>query len=155
MIVGPSQLLAYGCESRVGILSVQQEEENEEIQWKVFELKSFQSSSPVIQIAWSFEVQMEPLFEFTIAFACLDHVIRICSSNQIFELNGHTDLINNISFHVSLDTIASVSDDCTVKIWYNNNTENTVYTKRLSSPGKCMYSIKGFLHSFIHKMQVG
>lgn len=68
---------------------------------------AFHPSEPILAISsrMSNKVKIIKIDPLTLSFDCID------------ELEGHTDLVNDITFHLIKNLIATCSNDNTIKLW--------------------------------------
>lgn len=130
--------LAIGTENKVAVASCTFE--NDEMEFNI--IKEFHHLCPVTSITWSPLASSDTVPKVCkFATAGVDGKIRIynsdlANSDNILELNGHSDSVNSIAFQPDMEEklLISTSDDFTCKIWSTEDGK-LLKTIPLSSPG--------------------
>jgi len=137
-------MLAYGCETQLGIL--RNKYENKKISYEFHH--KYLCGSKINSISWSNESYLykknnELKSNILIATASTDKNIRIYNNENIEVISGHRDFINDIAFGYDKNEriLASVSDDRSCRIWkiskdLKNKQSEEYYRIILKSSGK-------------------
>ncbi|KAK7598173.1 hypothetical protein V9T40_006408 [Parthenolecanium corni] len=135
-------LLAFPKVISVASIKFQEEDESMETKYKLDVIEEFEFDGRIHALALSQETLLTSSPK-VMQFACAssNHKIYVFESgfkdhSEKKELNGHTDYINDICFdkESSVDTLASVSDDCTCRLWSIKDLKSNVIFF-LESPG--------------------